>query len=130
MTVDGFFVAKFVHHDLGNLVAGTAPDIHHLVIALALSHQTIGVLGLDFLHFGLGSGDDLVFLGRNAHIVGAEGNAGTGSQCIAVLHQLVGEHHGLLETATTERLIDELGNFLFLQGLVDRLERKPLGQNA
>ncbi len=46
VTVDDFFVAEFVHHHLGHLVPGTAPDIHHLVVTLALGNQTVLVLSL------------------------------------------------------------------------------------
>ncbi len=44
VAVDRFFVAEFVHHDLGAPGHRYGPDIHHLVVALALGHQTGGVL--------------------------------------------------------------------------------------
>ena len=50
-----FSHAQLIHHGLGHDVAGAAPDVHHLVVALALGHQTGGVLRLDFLHFLFGS---------------------------------------------------------------------------
>ena len=86
MTVDGVLLAEFVHHDLGNLIAGAAPDIHDLVVSLALRNQTVGVLGLDFFYFSLSRRNNFILFSRNKHVVGAEGNAGTSRQCITILH--------------------------------------------
>ncbi len=52
---------QLVHHGLGNLVTGLTPDIHHLVVTLAIGHQTRGVLRLDFLHLIFGGGQDGLF---------------------------------------------------------------------
>ena len=113
---------ELVHHGLGHLIAGAAPDVHHLVVALADGDQTGGVLLLDFLHLGFGGLDDGVLLRRHQHVVDADRNAGARGQAEAGLHQLVGENHRFLQAAAAEAVVDELGDFLLLQRLVDDLE--------
>ncbi len=129
MAVNDLFLGQLGHHDLGDFVTGLAPDVHHLVVALASGDQTGDVLLLDFLHFRFGAGDDLGLLRWHQHV--ADGDRDTGARCQteAVLQQLVGEHHGFLQTALAERDVDQLGDFLLLQRLVDRRERHTLGQN-
>src|SRR5256885_1802974 len=39
VAVDDLFLGKLGHHDLGDFVAGLAPDVHHLVVALASGHE-------------------------------------------------------------------------------------------
>ena len=82
---------ELVHHGLGHLVAGPAPDIDDLVVALADRHQTRGVLLLDLLHLGLGGIDDGMLLGRHQHVADCDGDAAARRQREARLHQLVGE---------------------------------------
>ena len=127
--IDHVFLAQTIHHDLGNLVASTAPDIHDLVVTLANGYQTIGVLRFDLLDLFAGSVEDVCLLGRHLHIAGSERNTGTGGQLEAVLHQLVGEDHGFLQAAATERFVDQLGDFFLLQRLVDGLKGQALRQN-
>ncbi len=43
---------ELLHHRLGDLVVGTRPDVHHLVVALAVGDEARRVLVLDLLHFG------------------------------------------------------------------------------
>ena len=45
----GFSFCQLGHHDLGDSVAGLAPDVHHLVVALAGGDQARDVLLLDLL---------------------------------------------------------------------------------
>ena len=45
------------------------------------------------------------------------------------MQQLVGKHHGLFQSALAERHVDQLGDFLLLQRLVQVGKRKTLGQN-
>ena len=72
MTVDDFLVAEFVHHHLGDLIPGAPPDIDHFVVALTLGNQAVFILIFDLFDLSLGLGNDLMLLGRNQHIVGAE----------------------------------------------------------
>ena len=122
-------LAELFHHHLGHLLAGTSPDIDHLVIALAIGHQTVGVLAFDFLDLFFGSGNDFRLLRRHQHVVRTDRDAGAGCQTIAVLHQLVGENHGFLESAATESGVDQLGDFLLFERLVEHAERQTLRQN-
>jgi hypothetical protein len=46
----------------------------------------------------------------------------------AGVHQLVGEHHGVLQAALAEGRVDELGDFLLLQHLVDVGEIQARGR--
>jgi hypothetical protein len=49
-------MGELIHHGLRHLVTGAAPDVDHLVVALANRHQTGGVLLFDFLDLGFGRG--------------------------------------------------------------------------
>ena len=51
--IDDFHRAELRHHRLRDVVAGAAPDVDHLVVALALRDETRGVLRLDLLHLRL-----------------------------------------------------------------------------
>ena len=127
--INDLFMTQLLHHHLGHLVAGAAPDINHLVVAFAIGHETIGVLALDFLHFFFSGRDDFVLLGRHQHIIGADRDAGTGRQPVAVLHQLVGKDHRLFEAAATECRIDQFGDLFFLEWLIENAKRQALRQN-
>ena len=63
------------------------------------------------------------------HVVDGHGETGVRRQTETVLQQLVGKHHGGLQTALAERSVDELGDFLLLQRLVDVAEVQALGQD-
>ena len=129
LPVDDFLVAELLHHDLGHLIAGTAPDIDHLVVALAVGHQAIGVLALDLLNFLFGRSDDFTLLRRDEHVVRTDRDARTSRQTVAVLHQLVGEYDRFLQPAATERGVYQFRDFFLLQRSVEDTERQPFGQN-
>ena len=129
VAVHDFFFGQLCHHDFGNIVRSLAPDIHHLVVALARSDQTRRVLLLDLFHFGFGAIDDVELLRRHQHVFNRDGNAGACRQTEAVLQQLVGKHHGFFQAAFAETAVDQAGNFLLLQRLVQLAEGQALGQN-
>ena len=117
------------HHDLADFVAGLAPDVDHLVVALAGGHETRDVLLLDLLDFLLGALDQAGLLLRHQHVVDADRDAGARGQAEARLQQLVGEDDRVLQAALAERGVDEARDFLLLQRLVDVRERQALGQD-
>ena len=119
--VDG---AELRHHRLRDVVAGAAPDVDHLVVALALRDQARGVLRLDLLHLRFGLVDDLVLLLRHQHVVGRERDAAARREAVTRLHQLVGEDHGLAQPAAAEARVDDLRDLLLLERLVDGRERQ------
>src|SRR5690606_31121623 len=49
--IDDRLGRQTLHHRLGNEVVGARPDVDHLVVFLALGHQTRSVLLFDFNHF-------------------------------------------------------------------------------
>ena len=51
------------------------------------------------------------------------------AQAKAGLHQLVGKDHRLAQAAAAEAGVDQLGDFLLLQRLVDMLERQTRRQD-
>ena len=112
VAIGGFLLGELGHHHLRHFVAGLAPDVHHLVVALAGGHQAGRILLADFLHFLLGALDDAGLLRRHQHVVDGNGNAGLGRQAEAVLQQLVGKHHCLFQAAFAERDVDQLRDFL------------------
>ena len=117
------------HHHLGHFVTRLAPDVDHLVVALTRGDQTGDILLLNLFHFLLRAADDLVLLLRHQHVVDANRDTGAGGEAEARLQQLVGKHHGLFQSAFTERDVDEFGDFLLLQGLVDVGKRQAFGQD-
>ena len=127
--VDDVLGCQLVHHGLGHLVTGLGPDVHHLVVALALGHQTRGVLLLDLLDLLLGGGQDLRLGRRHQHVVDGDGDATARGQPEAVLHQLVGQDDRGPQTAATERGVDQARDFLLLQRPVHQVERQALGQD-
>ena len=56
--VGDFHRAELRHHRLRDVVAGAAPDVDDLVVALALGDEARRVLRLDLLHLAFGVGDD------------------------------------------------------------------------
>ena len=48
-----FLGTELVHHRLGDVLVGTRPDVHNLVIAFAIGHETGTILVLDLLNLGL-----------------------------------------------------------------------------
>ena len=126
VTVDGGFGREFLHHHLADLVGGAAPDVDHLVVAFALRDETRGVLRLDFLHFLFGRTDELLLLSGDGHVAHADRDAGARREAVAVVLQTVREDHRGVETALAEATVDELGDFLLLQGEVELLEAHAL----
>ena len=121
--------AELLHHGLGHLVVGARPDVHDLVVALAVGDETGGVLLLDLLHLLLGGRQDLGLLLRDHHVVDADRDAGAGRVMEARVHELVGEHHGLLEAHRAIAHVDGPGDRLLGHVLVDRVERQPARQD-
>ena len=129
MAVDDLLFGKLGHHHLGHFVSRFAPDINHLVVALAGSHQTGDVLLLDLFDFLLRATNDGVLFLRHQHVVDTDRNAGFGRQTETGLQQLVCKHHGFLQSALAEGHVDQLGDFFLLQRLVDVGERQSLWQD-
>jgi hypothetical protein len=102
VAVGGLFLRQLAHHDLADFVAGLAPDVDHLVVALAGRDQTRDVLLLDFFHFLLGAFDQAVLFLRHEHVVDRDRDAGARGQAKARLQQPVGEHDRVLQTALAE----------------------------
>ena len=126
VTVDRGLGRELLHHHLADLVRRAAPDVDDLVVAFALRDETRGVLRLDFFHFLFGRTDELLLLGGDGHVAHANRDARARREAVAVVLQAVGEDHRGVETALAEATVDELGNFLLLQGDVELLEAHPL----
>ena len=102
LAVDHLLGRKLLHHGLADQVARAAPDVDHLVVALALRDQTRGVLLLDFLDLGLGRFQDALLLRRHQHVVDSDRDAGARGQPEAVLHELVGKDDRVTQAAAPE----------------------------
>ena len=70
-----------------------------------------------------------MFFKRHQHVVDTNRDTGARGQTETVLQQFVGEHHGFLQTAFAEGRVDQLGDFLFLQRLVQVAERQTARQD-
>ena len=95
VAVFNHFNTEVFHHRLGDLVIGTSPNIHDLVITLTASHQTGSKLLLDLAYFLFGRVDHGVLGIRNHHVFHTNGR--TRQRCFAEaqVHQLVSEDTGL-----------------------------------
>ena len=129
MAISNDFLGELGHHDFGDLISCLAPDVHHLVVALTGSHQSRGVLLGDFLHFGFSALNDALLLGWHEHVIDTNRDACLGRQPETVLQQLVCKDNGFFQAALAERDVDQFGDFLLLQCLVDVRERQTLGQD-
>ena len=123
-TIYDGFGTQLIHHGLGNHIACAAPDIHNLVVALAIRHQTRGVLCMDFHHFFFCSRNQIAFFRRHQHVINANRNAGAGCISKTGIHQLIRHDNGVTQPALTEAGVDQLGNFLFLQSFIDQRKRQ------
>ena len=124
LAVHHLFGAQARHHRLGHLVVGARPDVDHLVVTLAVGHQTRGVLFLDLLDLPLGGFQQLFFFRRHRHVVCADGHPGPGGEPETGVHQLVGEDHRLLQPQLAVALVDQPRDRLFVERGVDQVERQ------
>jgi hypothetical protein len=129
LRVRHLLAAELVHHGLGDLVVGARPDVHDLVVALAVGDEAGGVLLLDLLHLVLGGAEDALLLVGHHHVVHADRHARAGRVAEAHVHELVGEHHGLLEAEGAVALVDRARDRLLGHVLVDQVERQAPGQD-
>ena len=102
VAINRLLLRELTHHDLADFVAGLAPDVDHLVVAFTGSYQAGNVLLLDFFDLFLGTLDQARLFLRHQHVVDADRDAGTRCQAEACLQQLVGKHHGFLQSALAE----------------------------
>ena len=123
------FGAEHIHHGLGHLLVGTRPDIHNLVVALTVGHQTRGILVLDFLNFTLRTFQNLALLFRHNHVVGSDRSTCAGSVTETRVHQLVSKHHGLFQTNPAVAFVHYVRNGLLAHRVINKLERQTLRQN-
>ena len=113
------FDAQVFHHCLGDVVIGTRPDIHHLVITLAAGHQTGSKLLLNLAHFVFGSINHGVLGIRDHHVFHTDGGTGQGGFAEAQIHQLVSKDTGLFGAENPVASVKQLGDGFLGHVLVD-----------
>ena len=111
-----------VHHLLGDLVGALRPGVDDLVVLLELGDQAVVVLLLELAHELVGLLDDLRLGLGDHHVVLAERDAGLERVVEAERHDAVAEDHRLLLTAVAVDGVDQAGDRLLGQQLVDELE--------
>src|SRR3546814_2210354 len=99
------------------------PHVDHLVVLLALGDQAVEVLLLELLHLGLGLLDEAGLGVRDHQVVLAERDAGLAGVAEAERHDAVAEDHRVLLAAVAVDDVDQLGDFLLGQPLVEQAER-------
>src|SRR6185312_3282942 len=118
--------ADLVHHLLGDALGNLGPDIDHLVVALAVGDEALGVLLLDLRDF-LGCRRQLAVLGvGDLHVVDADRDAGHRRVGVPEGTELVGEEDRLLLAALAVAGVDQIGELLLAHGAVDVLEGDAL----
>ena len=120
---------QVVHHRLGNLIVGLGPQIDNLVVLLALGNQTGSILIFNFLNFVGRFINDARLLVWNDEVVYTNGCTGNSRVSKTGIHQLVSEDDGLFQADHAIALVDQLGNRLLLQRLVDHLVGQALRQD-
>src|SRR5690606_26961026 len=128
--VDDRLGRQTLHHRLGNEVVGARPDVDHLVVFLALGHQTRSVLLFDFNHFLIGATNDFGLCLRNFEVIDANRRAGTGRVLEACVHQLIGEYDRRLQTNLAVALVEDARDRLLGHRLVDEIELETLRHDA
>ena len=90
---------QLLHHGLADVIARFAPDVDHLVVALALRDQARDVLLFDFFHlrFSFGKNPDLARWDQ--HIVNGDRDTPAGRKPKPRLHQAVDKNHRLTQAA-------------------------------
>ncbi len=111
-----------VHHLLGDLVGALRPGVHHLVVLLELGDETVVVLLLVLAHELVGLLDELNLRLRDHHVVLAERDAGLEGVIEAHAHHAVAEDHRLLLSAVAVDGVDQAGDGLLGEQLVDQRE--------
>ena len=129
VTVFHHFDAQVFHHCLGDLVVGTGPDIHHLVITLTTGYQTGSKLLLDLANLVFGRVDHGVLGIRDHHVFHTNGGTGQGGFAEAQVHQLVGKDTGFFGTQNPVAGVQQLGNRLLGHVLVDHGEAQTGGHD-
>ena len=121
--------AQFLHHRLGDMVVGSRPDIHDLVVPLAIRDQSGCVLILDLLHLLLGDLENAVLLLGDHHVVDPEGNARVSRIVEAHVHELVGKDDRRLQAQLPVAGVDDRRNGALVHGLIDQVEAQTLGHD-
>ena len=90
---------QLLHHGLADVIARFAPDVDHLVVALALGDQARHVLLFDLFHLRFGFGEDPHLARWDQHVVNRNRNAPASREPEARLHQAVHKNHRLTQAA-------------------------------
>ena len=114
---------------MGDQIVGSRPNVDHLVVLLAMSHQTGRILRLDFCDFGLRIMDDRVLLLGNDKVIHTDGCTRRGGVGKTRVHQLVGENYRIFQADISITGIDQVRYFFLIERLVDHLEGKGRGQD-
>ena len=64
--------AELIHHGLSHDIAGTRPNIHHLVVAFAICDQAGSVLAFNLLNLFFGARNNAGLLQWDQHVVDTE----------------------------------------------------------
>ena len=124
------FHRHLVHHLLGDLVRGLGPDVDDLVVLFTVGDETVGILLIHVRRLTLRVLDKLLLAHRDLHVVDADGDAGPGGVFITQVLEPVGENDRFLGAGVAVGVVDEEGQFLLGQLLVDQGERHRLWQQV
>ena len=127
--IDDFVFGDALHHGFRHQPFGARPDVHDLVVLLAVGDEAGGVLLLDFRHFLLCFADDARLLGRDLEVQDADGGARGRGVAEAQIHELVGEDHRLLQAHVAIAGVDERGNRAPIHAAVHQPEWQRLGHD-
>ncbi len=119
-----FLPGNLLHHRGLHFIRATRPGIDHLVVAFARGDQAVLILLFELLHLGSGAVDQFLLLGRDDHVVLAEGNARLRRVTETKTHQAVTEDHAFLLATVTVNRVDDVRHDLLGQLAVDQRERQ------
>src|SRR5207245_1271199 len=114
-----------LHHLVGHLLADVGPDVDHLVVALAVGDQPVGILPFDFRDLFLRFPDQLALLHWNEHVIDANGDPRACRVRKAEVLDTVEHDDRFAVTGLAVAGIDQLRQLLLGHQQVDGLERDP-----
>ena len=120
---------EFIHHLARDLVAGMSPDVHHFIVAFAISQQALAMLLLNGFDLDFRDIQSCCLAVGDHHVVDPNRYARLGRHGKPGVHQLVAEDHRILKTYPAVSLIDRRRDCPLFHRLVDEIKRQAVRED-
>ena len=115
-------VLDFAVERIGDRVGRLGPDVHDLLVALAIGDHTVAVLLGDLFDLFVGLGDDLLLLLGDHHIDDTDGSAGTGGFLETEGLEVIEHLDGINLADCLVAAPDDLADFLLADVFIDEAD--------